>query len=257
MNPMRNIQTCLPVLLALVLVAGRAAEAQTTNAPAQPVNYSTFSKFISDRNIFNPNRIARSPNRVYPPRTPTRAVRHNSFGLTGTLSYDATNSVGCYAFFDGSSSEYSKAVKQNETIAVFKIGAITPDSVTLLRDTNEMVLKVGMQMRDDGQGHWSLSNETISYAKTGGQDSGRNSYGRRRNGSGDVAGEGAPGETENAGAADSQGGPDQMLDSGEQPPDESGAPVESGAGEQTITVPAGVDGDAIRRLIELRAQEQQ
>src|SRR5262245_5625183 len=80
---------------------------QSTNSPARP-DYSTF-KIVTDRNIFNPHRYARS-SRVRETR-PT--AKSDSFALVGTMSYER----GTFAFFDGSKSEFRKVVKPAEAIA--------------------------------------------------------------------------------------------------------------------------------------------
>jgi len=99
---------------------------------------------IADRNIFDPNRIAHSPNA---PQT-HRQREPDSFSLVGTMSYEK----GDFAFFDGTSPEFHKAAQLDDSIATYKIAAIEHDSVTLAKDTNEIVLALGDQMRDDGTG---------------------------------------------------------------------------------------------------------
>ena len=154
--------------------------AAQTNSAAAPVDYSSFSKFITERNIFNPNRVAHVlyvPGSYVPPlRTP------DSFTLVGTLSYEK----GDFAFFDGTSSQYRKAVRLNETIAGFKVTNIEPNSVTLLLDTNTTVLKIGEQMRDDGEGHWLSANQLAARSGNGstrnsGRNNNNNRYSFRRN----------------------------------------------------------------------------
>ena len=241
------------LLALLVLAPGFLANAQTTNAPAPPASYSTFSKFISERNIFNPNRSARAANTPYRPRT--RTVRRNSFALAGTMSYDEGENAGLHAFFDGTSADYRKALQLDGTIAVFKITSITPDSVTLVLDTNTTVLKIGQQMRDDGRGHWALSTETISYASN---SSGAASRGGRRgnNGRSNETGSDTPPENSDTAPADGQPMPDLGTDQGEPPPD-AAEPAADSAPAETVTLPAGPASDALRRLMELRAQEEQ
>jgi len=154
--------------------------AAQTNSAAAPVDYSSFSKFITERNIFNPNRVAHV---IYPPGryvAPTRTP--DSFTLVGTLSYEK----GDFAFFDGTSSQYRKAVRLNETMAGFTVTNIEPNSVTLLLDTNTTVLKIGEQMRDDGEGHWLSANQLAARSGNGstrnsGRNNNNNRYSFRRN----------------------------------------------------------------------------
>jgi len=209
------------------------------------VDFSSF-KVISERNIFNPNRFVRTS--TYRPRQSTRVVRRNSFALTGTMSYDQGESAGVYAFFDGSNTDFRKTLKADETIGVFKVAAITPDSVTLTRDTNTTVLKVGMQLRDDGAGNWSLTPELASLAGNSSvTDAMRgNRHGFGANSAADSSG------TNNAegNEADFAAGPGDGPPPGGMPE----PPVEIAAPE---TVPTGPGSDALRRLMELRAQEEQ
>ncbi len=135
------------IILALARCAGRDAAAQTTNV-TNNLDFSTF-KIITDRNIFNPRRSAR-----YTPRTETRRAtpRVESFALLGTMSYEK----GPFAFFDGTSSDYRKAVKPDETIAGYKVTGIEPAFVKLRSPTNEMELRVGMQLSREEGGAWRM-----------------------------------------------------------------------------------------------------
>ncbi len=233
------------LLAAALLAQGFSAGAQSTNAPA---SYSGFGKFISERNIFNPNRVAHVTNARYRPHT--TPTRRNGFALAGTMSYDEGEDAGLHAFFDGTSGDYRKALQVDGTIAVFKIAAITPESVTLTLDTNTTVLKIGQQMRDDGRGHWALSAENISFAQN--SSSGR----RGHRGQGNESGTDTASENTDTNAPDGGAMPDSGLDQGEPTPDTT-EPTADGTPAETVTLPAGPASDALRRLMELRAQEEQ
>jgi len=116
-------------------------------------DYSTF-KLILDRNIFDPNRFPRRSGSQ--PRSKTL----DSLTLVGVMSYEK----GTFAFFDGSSAEYKKAVKLSDTIAGHKITSIEPNSVKLSAGTNQLELRVGMQLRRDEGGDWSVSAPRETYA---------------------------------------------------------------------------------------------
>jgi len=118
------------------------------------LDYSAF-KLIVDRNIFDPNRF---PHRPGGPRPAPKVV--DSLTLVGTMTYDK----GTFAFFDGTSSDYKKALKLNDVVAGHKVTNITPDSVTLAAGTNQLELRVGMQLRREEDGPWSLSGQAASYA---------------------------------------------------------------------------------------------
>ena len=131
----------------LLLGLWTSSSAQQTNTPDR-LDYSSF-KIITDRNIFNSRRSAR-----YAPLTETRPPgRVDSFALAGTMSYEK----GPFAFFDGSSSDYRKALQINGAIAGFKVSDIEPAYVKLASPTNEIELRVGMQLRREDNGEWHLS----------------------------------------------------------------------------------------------------
>jgi hypothetical protein len=136
----------LPVLLASAL----AASAQSTNTPTHQ-DYSAF-KLINDRNIFNPNRSARSGGRTETRREIRPTARTEAFALVGIMDYEK----GRFAFFDSASSQYKKVVQTTEAIADFKLLAIAPNSVKLVSGTNKLELPVGMQLSREPEGEWQL-----------------------------------------------------------------------------------------------------
>ena len=225
-------------------------DAQTTNAPAKPAEFSTFSKFISERNIFNPNRYARAANTRYKPKT--TPVRRNSFGLVGTMSYDEGENAGSHAFFDGTSADFRKVLQPGSIIATFKVTIITPDSVTLVLETNSTLLKVGQQMRDDGRGHWALATDSVSFAANAG-GSGRRGY----NSSRDATSEATPPEGADANSTlEEVTVPDTGMEAVDATTPDAVVPEENAAPE-TVSTPGAPVSDALRRLMELRAQEEQ
>lgn len=124
----------------------RANASGATNGGPVSLDYSAFS-LVNTRNIFDPNRYA--PGKYAgPPRRTTE-----SFSLVGIMSYEK----GTFAFFSGSSREYEKALKTSDNIAGYKLTAITPNSVKLAQATNEVELRVGMQMRREEDGPWTPS----------------------------------------------------------------------------------------------------
>ena len=141
-----RISTCLLAL------AGTAAFAQSNGVPG-PQDYATFSHFITDRNIFDPNRVPHS----YNPRTSryTPRVRHSNgtpgIQLVGTMSYEK----GMFAFFGGNSAELSKVLSVGGKIADYTITEITPDLVRVeSADKKEQAnVKIGDGFRQDN-GKW-------------------------------------------------------------------------------------------------------
>lgn len=141
---------------------GRSNDPLQTNAPAGDnsgparLDYSTF-KVIVDRNIFDPNRFPRRAGEPIVRRLPKTV---DSLTLVGTMSYEK----GLFAFFDGTSAEYQKALKLTDTIAGYKVTNIAPDRVRLAAGTNELELHVGMQLRREEEGAWLLASQSTTYA---------------------------------------------------------------------------------------------
>jgi hypothetical protein len=131
-------------VLLLASVSGPSPAAQETNAPAR-LDYSSF-KIVTERNIFDANRSSRSSRN----RDSRRPAKVEAFTLVGTLSYEK----GPFAFFDGTSSDFKKALKPEGTIAGYKIKDINGRGVALEAGTNRIELRVGMQMRREDEGEW-------------------------------------------------------------------------------------------------------
>jgi hypothetical protein len=131
------------------------ASGRTTNGPMS-LDYASFKRIV-DLNIFDPNRFPRSGPRPAPTRIPNHV---DSLTLVGTMSYEK----GSFAFFDGSSADYKKALKQSDAIVGYKVKAITPTSVTLASGTNQLNLGVGMQLRREEDGPWHVSGQSATYA---------------------------------------------------------------------------------------------
>jgi hypothetical protein len=73
---------------------------------------------------------------------------------------------GTFAFFDGTSSDYKKALKLTDSIAGYKVINIAPNGVKLASGTNVLDLSVGAQLRREEDGPWLLSSQSTSYAAT-------------------------------------------------------------------------------------------
>lgn len=100
---------------------------------------------IAERNIFNANR---SGGQV---RLATRrAASVESFTLVGTMAY----AKGAFAFFEGSSSEFTKVLKADGVIAGHKLADIFAGSVKLEADGKQIELPIGSQMRREDAGAW-------------------------------------------------------------------------------------------------------
>ena len=136
--------------LLLLFATTLLTRAQETNAPGRP-DFQDF-RIISERNIFNPNRSPRRE-RSRSEREPDRRVRTESVALLGTMNYDK----GWFAFFDGSRSDYRKALQPGDAIAGYTIGEIAPNHVKLESTNNPPIqLRVGTQMRKQDEGEWEI-----------------------------------------------------------------------------------------------------
>jgi hypothetical protein len=167
-------------LAALLAATGFSARAQQT-PPPDAGDYPAFSRFISDRNIFDPSRRPRTVRTETPPPAPKpRPAVTPTFSLVGTMDYGK----GVFAFFDGTSAGYRKSVQNDGEIAGYKVAEILPTGVTLVgTNSSRVVLKVGMQMRQEADDKWELSaqlapivvDETAQSSYTGSTSSRRSS----------------------------------------------------------------------------------
>ncbi len=138
---------------AVLLAGGTPASAQSTNVPG-PTDYDAFSRFITERNIFDPNRYPHN-SREGRTRITTRQTRTQraapAFTLVGTMSYEK----GMFAFFDGNNADLRKVLPASGSIAGYTVTEVTLTGATLQSaDKKETVpLKIGEMMRQEGE-HW-------------------------------------------------------------------------------------------------------
>ena len=231
----------LAVRIWLVIAASGVVRADDTNSSSGR-DYSSF-RIISERNIFDPNRSGRST-RTYTRRAPERRVTTESFALLGTMSYEK----GSFAFFDGSRSQYRTVLEPSNNIAGYTILEIAATHVKLEGTNGTIELAVGMQMRRQDEGEWSLSARTES--------SGESS---RSSSSNDLA------------SAGSGGSADEVLKrlmqkreqegNGEPPEAFEATPVQDEKAdkaqvpERTDTNSIGESDDVLKRLMQKREQE--
>lgn len=170
-----HAKICL--VLTAALTAGAGAGAQLNGVPG-PTDYSKFSQFVTDRNIFDPNRRPHSYSPSYRPR-----VRNAAPGimLVGTMSYEK----GMFAFFNGNSADLKKALRVAEKIADYTVTAISPNRVTLesTNKTLQFELKVGDGLRQEN-GKWVFSGAGELPAETGAAETTSASDGENSSGTG-------------------------------------------------------------------------
>jgi hypothetical protein len=209
-----------PLILALVLAGGGAfAQSRNGSNVPGPEDYSAFSRFITDRNIFDPNRqphaygtrVTRTRTRT----TPRQSSSAPAFSLVGTMAYEK----GYFAFFNGNSDELRKSMSAPGSIAGYVVTEITPGRAVLesADKTEKLELKVGDVMREEN-GKWEMS------------------------GRGDLP----------SGRAAPRGTSGTMSSGSAEPPAEGG-----GAEAATTPASAGEPNDILKRLMEKREQENQ
>ncbi len=139
-----------------VTSAPAAMPATKAAVPSAALNYEAFS-MIADRNVFNQSRFPRSssgsPNTNVVRRTP----KIDSITLVGTMDYQK----GKLAFFDGSSSQFKKAVKVGDSVGSFKLVDVAPNMVKLSGEKLEMELKIGQALRREDDGEWQVSSLSV------------------------------------------------------------------------------------------------
>ena len=105
-------------------------------------------QLLTERNIFNPNRVGRT--REVPQEKPPRV---EEISLVGTMQYDK----GPIAFFDSPDASYRKTVRTGESVGDFKVARISAEGVELLREDKPVELKVAQQLRRVEGGEWTVS----------------------------------------------------------------------------------------------------
>ena len=153
MKPLRTI-----IILALALAGGFGAFAQTNNIP-RATDFSAFSRFVTDRNIFDPNRQPHYTSSRTRPKTTLRTHSPSApaFTLVGTMSYEK----GLFAFFSGNDADLKKVLPATGKIAGYTVVEIAPGRVTLTTTNTieKLELKVGDVVRQEN-GKWQLSGTT-------------------------------------------------------------------------------------------------
>ena len=121
------------------------------NAPPSPATTLESFRIILERNIFNQNRSPRTAARDEGRARPAPVVQ--ALSLVGTMSFEK----GDFAFFDGTNPEYKKPLQEGDKIAGYEVKEINPSCVKIANATNQFEIKVGQQLRREGEGEWQLS----------------------------------------------------------------------------------------------------
>lgn len=192
---------CLaPTFFCFDVLADTATNSPSPSSAPAKLDESSF-RIVSERNIFNANR---SGGTVRASNT-RRPARVESFALTGTMAYEK----GVFAFFEGTSSEFTKVLKPDGVIAGHKVVDILANSVKLEMDGQVTELPIGSGLRREDQGAWKIS-ETVASTTAGSSDDngGSSRSGRTRRGRGEDSGSGSrSSETTSSAAPAAASGP--------------------------------------------------
>lgn len=126
---------------------GGNSSAAPAAAPATPAG-NDFDAFqiVTERNIFNPNRVPRPRgNDVEPPRIDTVT-------LVGVLQSD----TGVIAFFNSPDRSLTTTLREGETIGGLPLSRILPNGVELMQEGQRLTLRVNQQMRRVNGGAWNV-----------------------------------------------------------------------------------------------------
>jgi hypothetical protein len=143
-----------PILMTLALAAG-GLNAQSTNNVPGATDYPAFSRFVTERNIFDPNRQPHyTSTRTRSSHTRTHSSSAPAFTLVGTMSYEK----GLFGFFSGNSDDLKQVLPISGKIAGYTLTEIAQGRVTLesVDKKQKLELRVGDVMRQEN-GKWELS----------------------------------------------------------------------------------------------------
>jgi hypothetical protein len=144
--------------LAVLLAAAGFAPGQS-HVPG-PDDYSAFSHFIAERNIFNPDRYPHEERDHHFSYHPPMGHSAPAFSFVGTMVYDK----GMFAFFDGNNDEYRKSLQAFGTIAGYTVQEITLTNVILAQGSNTLSLAVGSMMQRSRDGTWVQSDHSEDFS---------------------------------------------------------------------------------------------
>jgi hypothetical protein len=143
------------LVLTTVLMSGVVAFAQSSNGVPGPEDYDKFSRFVTDRNIFDPNRQPHN----YGSRSTYHTTHIRSHGtpgiqFVGTMSYEK----GMFAFFNGNTTELSKVVQVGDKIQGYMVTDIAANTVGLQSaDKQEKIaVNIGDGLREENN-KWVFS----------------------------------------------------------------------------------------------------
>lgn len=129
-------------LLILAALFSLATAQSYSQAPAK--GYDVYVT-VKTRNIFDPTRRAVRVDSAQDAKARDR-TRPSYFALTGTMVAEGRS----LAFFSGSRGEYNKVIPVGETVAGYKVIAITPLQAEVEREGKTLVMAVGHRLQLEG-----------------------------------------------------------------------------------------------------------
>lgn len=154
LRPFLLLAVALAPLPALAARADKKAE-PTPPAAAGMADFTAF-RIVTERNVFNPNRIGRSRDSDAPPPPRTETI-----ALVGTMESGAK---GLQAFFDSSDAAYRKALREGDTVAGYTVKKIHADRVELTAGETATTLAVSQQLQRKEGGEWTVSAREVPRA---------------------------------------------------------------------------------------------
>ena len=144
------------IIILTLAIAGEGALAQSGNTVPGPTDYASFSRFITERNIFDPNRVPHYTSTRPRVRSRSHSASAPAFTLVGTMAYEK----GLFAFFSGNSDELKQALPASGKIAGYTVLDISRSRVVLESEDKKqkLELKIGDVMRQEN-GKWELSGQ--------------------------------------------------------------------------------------------------
>jgi hypothetical protein len=157
---MKSTRSKIILLAALAFAGVFSARAQSNDTSGDP-DYGKFASFITDRNIFDPNRYPHNQRSSY---HPTKHTKHTNgpqgVTLVGTMAYEK----GFFAFFNAGDSDLKKVVSYGGEIADYTVKDISATTITLVgKDKKEVTMKIGDQMYQEA-GAWKVNGDTDNSA---------------------------------------------------------------------------------------------
>ena len=155
----RHIPCARACLTAVFLTAVWSPALGQDEGGARAPAFESF-QLIFDRNIFDPNRREKRPEREAPPPTP-RPTRTREILLIGTIIYER----GAFAFFEGTEREYNTAMHVGEEIAGYQIVTIDTSKIVLQKEGQQVDLQIGLGLSKQDEEEWKIA--SVQYVRGG------------------------------------------------------------------------------------------